>query len=116
MPDHALLHGTDTAYCRQSWDKMPGTDRVRQCPYCKTVAFKLDDLSQEQVTTLLSASGRDGETAKLSRRFDGTFVTHNMPCGINAWRYGLKRWPSALSLVCHRLFGSGGLGALLAFP
>jgi hypothetical protein len=93
---------------------MSGTDRVRQCPQCKALAFKLDGLTEDQATSLLGGSEEKEDQRRLSRRADGTFVSYNMPCGISAWKSALKRWPAALRLVLGVLFVRGGMFGALA--
>jgi hypothetical protein len=92
---------------------MSGSDRVRQCPYCKTLAFKLNDLSEDEIALLVSDSGSDGKPSPLSRRKDGTFVAHNMPCEPNALKFTFKRWAAALGLVLSTLFVRSWLFAVL---
>lgn len=104
MTAHSLFHAIDSAYCKVAWQKMKGTDRVRSCPRCHTAVYQLDGLSERECNELILSTRSDG-APHLSRRFDGTFVCDNLPCGnfiVPYWR----DWLSSAKLVLTVLAGS----------
>ena len=46
--------------CQQSWDSMPGNDRIRHCGNCKKPVHDLGRFTRTEAEKLLSSVGPDG--------------------------------------------------------
>jgi hypothetical protein len=84
--DTPLLRGVRVAApCHESWDAMPGSDRVRSCARCQHKVYNLSELTTDEAETLLrSAEGR--LCVRFYRRADGTVMTKDCSVGVTARR------------------------------
>jgi hypothetical protein len=80
--------------CHEKWDAMSGDERKRFCAKCQLHVFNLKELTEAEVTTLLSSGGR--VCGRLYRRTDGTVLLKDCPTGVARLR---RRALAALSVA-----------------
>jgi hypothetical protein len=73
--------------CKESWDAMTGTDRVRFCSRCGQNVYNISQFTREEAEELIQQSERRLCT-RLYRRRDGTVLTKDCPVGVRA----IRRW------------------------
>ena len=73
------------APCRESWDRMAGNERVRNCASCKLDVYNLSAMTRAEAEGLLaSRTGR--MCARYYQRADGTILTADCPVGVRRRR------------------------------
>jgi hypothetical protein len=78
------------APCAESWDDMPGGERVRSCARCQHRVYNLSEMSAAEAAKLIrEAEGR--LCVRFYRRADGTLLTRDCPVGLRAVRRRLAR-------------------------
>ena len=84
--DTSLLRGVRVAApCHESWDAMPGTDRIRSCERCQHKVYNLSEMTSIEAEALLrSSEGR--LCVRFYRRADGTIMTKDCTVGATARR------------------------------
>ncbi len=83
------------APCLESWDAMPGGDRVRSCERCQHRVYNLSEMTAVEAEALLrKTEGR--LCVRFYRRNDGTIMTKDCPVGVQAVR---QRFISAATAV-----------------
>jgi hypothetical protein len=93
--------------CKESWDKMTGDDRVRDCARCEKPVFDLSTLTVAQAEDLLATRGVT-MCVRFFRRADGKVMTADCPVG----QRGQRR---KLALAAGVLAGAAGAaGAAVA--
>jgi len=71
--------------CSEQWDRMTGSDRVRNCASCKLDVYNLSAMTRADAEALLqSRTGR--VCARYYRRGDGTILTADCPVGVRRRR------------------------------
>ena len=71
--------------CSESWDRMIGDERVRNCASCKLDVYNLSAMTRAEAEGLLAA--RTGRMcARYYRRADGTILTADCPVGVRRRR------------------------------
>jgi hypothetical protein len=113
---HSPFHAVPKAACKTPWDAMPGDDKVRTCPNCRTQVFALAGLSEPEATEFI-VTRMDGDSTqlKMAARADGTFVAKNRPCGnlLGLPRSYWSDWQEACSLVTDTIRRSPILSLVL---
>ena len=94
--------------CPTTWERMPGSDRVRYCSLCRLNVYNLVAMSREEVAALLRNT-RGRLCARLYVRRDRTATLEDCPQG--SARRKLRR---VLALVGVLVLGT--LGWLLRIP
>ncbi|WP_309690607.1 hypothetical protein [Armatimonas sp.] len=73
------------APCHESWNAMPGSERVRSCERCQHKVYNLSELTTSEAEALIrSAEGR--LCVRFYRRADGTILTKDCTVGATARR------------------------------
>jgi hypothetical protein len=85
-----------------SWEKMPGSERVRYCSTCRLNVYNLVVMSREEVAALVRNTG-GRLCARLYMRDDGRAMLQD--CGQGSARRKLRR---ALAMVGVLVLGSLG--------
>jgi hypothetical protein len=71
--------------CSESWDRMVGTERVRNCASCRLDVYNLSAMTRAEAEALLAS--RTGRLcARYYRRVDGTILTADCPVGVRRRR------------------------------
>ena len=71
--------------CKESWDKMTGDERVRDCARCEKPVFNLSDMTRAEAEDLLALRGITA-CVRFYRRADGTVMTQDCPVGAKKQR------------------------------
>ena len=88
--------------CPMSWERMPGTDRLRYCSHCRLNVYNLAVMSRDEVASLVQ--NRQGRLcARLYRRSDGWATLRD--CARGRKRRNVRR---VVALVGLLLLGSLG--------
>ena len=67
--------------CSESWDAMPGGERIRSCARCQHRVYNLSEMSAADAAKLIrEAEGR--LCIRFYRRADGTLLTRDCPVGM----------------------------------
>ena len=73
------------APCHESWNAMPGSERVRSCERCQHKVYNLSEMTTAEAEALIrSAEGR--LCVRFYRRADGTILTKDCTVGATARR------------------------------
>jgi hypothetical protein len=101
------------APCTEKWDAMTpvgGSDRQRHCASCKLNVFNTKDLTEAELTALLTrAEGR--VCGRIYQRADGTVLTKDCPRGLALLR---KRALAALTMAATLVLAVVGFALLRA--
>ena len=92
--------------CKEPWDRMVGTDRVRDCAKCEKPVFDLSTLTTEEAEALLATRGVT-MCVRFFKRADGTVLTADCPVGQRSQR---KRVAIAAGLFAGAA-GAAGVAA-----
>lgn len=76
--------------CSQSWDSMPGDDRVRHCNTCERNVYNISAMTNNEAEDFLRKHG-NSQCMRFFRRTDGTILTDNCPVGLRSTRNGLRK-------------------------
>jgi hypothetical protein len=71
--------------CKESWDKMTGDDRVRDCARCEKPVYNLSNMTAADAQDLLATRGVTA-CVRFYRRADGTVMTSDCPVGAKSQR------------------------------
>ena len=106
----ALLQNVTVAKpCHESWDAMPGGERVRSCASCKHKVYNLSAMTAAEAADLLrNAEGR--VCVRFYRRADGTIMTADCPVGLQAARKKMARAASVAFASAAMLCGVSLVG------
>lgn len=85
--------------CGESWHSMTGDERERFCSVCQRNVFNLSEMTEEEISELLS---RSDVCARLYQRKDGTLLTSDCPVGRR-----VRRRLRVLGTVTASLFSFG---------
>ena len=81
--------------CPMSWERMPGSERVRYCSQCRLNVYNLAEMPKAEVEALVrSTQGR--LCGRLYMRGDQTATTRD--CGGYQARQKLRRWLTAVGV------------------
>lgn len=90
--------------CAESWEAMPGGERVRSCDRCQHKVYNLSEMTADEAARLVQeAEGR--LCVRFYRRVDGTMLTRDCPVGLRAVRMRAARALSAAFASVTMLFG-----------
>lgn len=88
--------------CSESWEKMTGDERTRQCARCMHKVHNLAGLNEKEIEELLTKNG-ERICVRMYVRKDGTVITKDCPVGV-AFKFKLR-------VICASLLTCFGLGA-----
>jgi len=71
--------------CKESWAKMTGDERVRECARCEKQVFNLSQMTRAEAEDLLASRGITA-CVRFYRRPDGTVMTQGCPVGAKSTR------------------------------
>jgi len=78
------------APCSESWEGMPGSDRIRSCERCQHKVYNLSEMTAPEAADLLrNVEGR--LCVRFYRRSDGTLMTKDCPVGVRAVQMRIAR-------------------------
>jgi hypothetical protein len=90
--------------CAESWEAMPGGERIRSCDRCQHKVYNLSEMTADEAARLVQeAEGR--LCVRFYRRVDGTMLTRDCPVGLRAVRMRAARALSAAFASVMLLFG-----------
>ena len=95
--------------CHESWEAMPGGERVRSCERCQHKVYHLSEMTDTEVTALVqNTEGR--LCVRFYQRADGTVLTKDCPVAVGAKRQKqLKRVAITTAGVAAAVAGASGL-------
>lgn len=83
------------APCAQSWEAMPGGERVRSCERCGHKVYNLSGMTAHEAAKLVrGAEGTRRLCVRYYRRADGSMMTRDCPVGVRAVRRRIARFAS----------------------
>jgi hypothetical protein len=96
--------------CSESWDAMPGGERVRSCARCQHRVYNLSAMSAADAAKLVrEAEGR--LCVRFYRRADGTILTRDCPVGLRAVRRRIARATAGAFTALAFAWGGASLAA-----
>jgi hypothetical protein len=103
-PQSVLNRVRVAAPCAESWEAMPGGDRVRSCERCRHKVYNLSEMTAADAAKLVQeAEGR--LCVRFYQRTDGTIMTRDCPVGLQAVRARVAKAFSAAFAAVALFFG-----------
>lgn len=97
------------APCAESWEAMPGGDRVRACERCQHKVYNLSEMTAEEAARLVQKT--EGRLCvRFYQRADGTVMTKDCPVGLKAIRLRIATAFSAVFAAVSLFFSAALTG------
>ena len=97
---HHILHDIRVASpCPVKWENMSGDERKRLCSACNIHVFNIEQMTSDEIQTLVGQSTEQRTCIRLLRRTDGTVVTRECPFGLRAIRRNVRLFYTVVTAI-----------------